>query len=365
MPRSGIMEQGRLIIDACGADRVDPTLSLWTGFGSTSICQLRFGGRIPMGSARADAAPAKNKPIVTGKLKAGPRSTVAKQQERLGWVLIAPSVIVVVLVAIYPLLESFRLSFTNLRATRPDRWHYVGFRNYQELLQDSTFIKSFWNTVIFTVASVGLETVLGMIIALTIHSNFRGRGLVRTSMLVPWAIPTVVSSLLWIWMFNDRFGVVNAVLKGLGFSQFNNFSWTGDPSTSLGAVVAVDVWKTTPFMALLLLAGLQVIPADVYEASTVDGGSKWQQYWQITLPLLKPALLVALIFRTMASFRVFDMIFVMKGYATDTMSLAVFTHRELIASQKIGFGSAAAVLIFACIGLMVIGYTRLIRVEEV
>src|SRR5699024_2097090 len=118
---------------------------------------------------------------------------------------------------------------------------------------------------------------------------------------------TVVSSLLWVWMFHDRYGVINQVLKMLGFSGFTNFDWTGDPSTALGAVVAVDVWKTTPFMALLLLAGLQVIPGDVYEASTVDGANKWQQFWQITLPLLRPALLVALIFRTMASFRVFDM----------------------------------------------------------
>ena len=322
-----------------------------------------------MGTSGVDIAPVPVERDERGrepelKLQKGPKSTVAKQQERLGWLLVLPSLLVVFLVAIYPLLESFRLSFTNLRATRPDRWHYVGIENYQRLLSDSTFIKSLWNTIVFTVASVSIETVLGMVIALTIHSNFRGRGLVRTSMLVPWAIPTVVSSLLWIWMFNDRYGVVNAIFKGLGFSQFNNFSWTGDPTTALGAVVAVDVWKTTPFMALLLLAGLQVIPGDVYEASRVDGASKWQQFWQITLPLLRPALLVALIFRTMASFRVFDMIFVMKGYATETMSLAVYTHREITASQKIGFGSAAAVIIFLCIGLMVIGYTRLIQVEE-
>lgn len=321
-----------------------------------------------MGSSGVDAAstPAKQAgQIDAGTLQEGPRSTVAKQQERLGWMLMAPSLLVVVLVAIYPLAESFRLSFTNLRATRPDRWHYVGFRNYQQLFDDATFIKALWNTIIFTVTSVGLETVLGMIVALTIHSNFKGRGLVRTSMLVPWAIPTVVSSLLWVWMFNDRYGVINQVLKILGFDSFTNFSWTGDPTTALGAIVAVDVWKTTPFMALLLLAGLQVIPGDVYEASRVDGASKWQQFWQITLPLLRPALLVALIFRTLASFRVFDMIFVMKKYATETMSLSVYTHRELIASQKIGYGSAAAVIIFLCIGILVIGYTRLIRVEEV
>ena len=322
-----------------------------------------------MGTSSVDVAPVpvERDDMKAGrklKLQPGPKSTVAKQQERLGWMLVFPSVLVVVLVAIYPLVESFRLSFTNLRATRPDRWRYIGVENYRDLFADSTFLKALWNTIVFTVASVGIETVLGMVIALTIHSNFRGRGMVRTSMLVPWAIPTVVSSLLWIWMFNDRYGVVNAVFRAFGFDQFTNFDWTGDPTTALGAVVAVDVWKTTPFMALLLLAGLQVIPEDVYEASRVDGASKWQQFWQITLPLLRPALLVALIFRTMASFRVFDMIFVMKNYATETMSVAVYTHRELVASQKIGYGSAAAVVIFLCIGLMVIGYTRLIRVEE-
>jgi len=288
--------------------------------------------------------------------------------------LVAPSILVVVLVAIYPLFESFRLSFTNLRITRPDRARWVGFDNYRELFSDDVFLQSLWNTVVFTVSSVSIETVLGMIVALTIHSSFKGRGVVRTSMLVPWAIPTVVSSLLWSWMLHDRYGVINelfmflrldVLLENLGIvDDFTNFDWAGNPSTSLGAVVAVDVWKTTPFMALLILAGLQVIPDDVYEASRVDGASKWQQFWQITLPLLRPALLVALIFRTMASFRVFDMIFVMKGYATDTMSVAVYTHRELLASQKVGFGSAAAVVIFLCIGLMVIGYTRLIRVEE-
>ena len=327
-----------------------------------------------MGTSGVDVGPAPVKKQSKRRGSEAPKSTYGKQQERLGWMLVAPSILVVVLVAIYPLFESFRLSFTNLRITRPDRARWVGFDNYRELFSDDVFLQSLWNTVVFTVSSVSIETVLGMIVALTIHSSFKGRGVVRTSMLVPWAIPTVVSSLLWSWMLHDRYGVINelfmflrldVLLENLGIvDDFTNFDWAGNPSTSLGAVVAVDVWKTTPFMALLILAGLQVIPDDVYEASRVDGASKWQQFWQITLPLLRPALLVALIFRTMASFRVFDMIFVMKGYATDTMSVAVYTHRELLASQKVGFGSAAAVVIFLCIGLMVIGYTRLIRVEE-
>lgn len=294
----------------------------------------------------------------------GPTTKAGRQEERLGWFLIAPTVLVVVLVAIYPLLETFRLSFTNLRATRPDAWKYIGFENYRDLLADDVFLRSLRNTLVFTVTSVGLETILGMAVALTIHSNFKGRGLVRTSMLVPWAIPTVVSSLLWVWMFHDGYGVINGILVGMGFESFRNFNWVGDPATALGAVVAVDVWKTTPFMALLILAGLQVIPDDVYEASRVDGATKWQQFWQITLPLLRPALLVALIFRTMASFRVFDMIFVMKQYATDTMSVSIYAFREMMVQQKYGYGSAAAVVIFLCIGLLVIGYTRLIRVEE-
>jgi trehalose/maltose transport system permease protein len=312
----------------------------------------------------AVALPVKdNKPSRWRKV-GGPTTKAGRQEERLGWMLITPTVLVVVLVAIYPLFETFRLSFTNYRASRPDAWRYIGVENYRDLFADDVFLRSLRNTLVFTVTSVGLETLFGIIVALTIHSNFKGRGLVRTSMLVPWAIPTVVSSLLWVWMFHDGYGVINGVLVRLGFESFRNFNWVGDPTTALGAVVAVDVWKTTPFMALLLLAGLQVIPDDVYEASRVDGASKWQQFWQITLPLLRPALLVALIFRTMASFRVFDMIFVMKQYATDTMSVSIYAFREMMAQQKYGYGSAAAVVIFLCIALLVVGYTRLIRVEE-
>jgi trehalose/maltose transport system permease protein len=293
-----------------------------------------------------------------------PPTKAGRSQERLGWMLILPTILVVLGIAVYPLLESIRLSFTNYRSSRPDRWRYVGFDNYKDLFSDDTFLGALWNTIVFTVASVGLETLLGMIVALTIHSQFRGRGIVRTSMLVPWAIPTVVSSLLWSWMFHDNYGIINNLLVDLGFARFHMFNWVGDPSTALFSVVMVDVWKTTPFMALLILAGLQVIPDDVYESSRVDGASKWQQFWDITMPLLKPALLVALIFRTMASFRVFDMIYVMNGYNTSTMSVSVFAHQELMAKQRLGFGSAVSVVIFVCIALMVVGYTRLIKVEE-
>ncbi len=293
-----------------------------------------------------------------------PPTKAGRDQERLGWVLILPTILVVLGIAIYPLLESIRLSFTNYRSSRPDRWEYIGFENYRKLLSDEVFHTAFKNTMVFTVSSVFFETVLGMIVALTIHSAFKGRGFVRTSMLVPWAIPTVVSSLLWSWMLNDSYGIVNKSLIAMGFDNFRQFSWVGNPNTALFSIVAVDVWKTTPFMALLLLAGLQVIPDDVYEASRVDGASKMQQFWQITLPLLRPALMVALVFRTMAAFRVFDIIFVMNSYNTSTMSVSVYAHRELMNNQRLGYGSAISVVIFICIAIMVVGYTRMIKVED-
>jgi trehalose/maltose transport system permease protein len=296
---------------------------------------------------------------------AAPKTAVGRQQERLGWLLVLPSLIVVFAVAIYPLFETFRLSFTNTRLASARPVENVGWQNYQRLLEDDQWWTALRNTLVFTVSSVTLEAILGMVVALTIHSQFRGRGLVRTSMLVPWAIPTVVSSLLWSWMLNDRYGVINSIFIRLGLMEADrNFSWITNRTTTMASVVAVDVWKTTPFMALLLLAGLQIIPDDVYEAAYVDGASKWQQFWQMTLPLVKPALLVALIFRTMDSFRVFDLIFVLKQAATDTMTVAIYTQQLLLQSNRIGAGSAAAVVVFLCIGLMVFGYSRLITVEE-
>ena len=293
-----------------------------------------------------------------------PQSGWMKARERLAWLLVAPSIIVVALVALYPLFQSFRLSFTNARfgSTRPEM--YVGFDNYVRLINDNVFISALQHTITFTVASVAIETVLGIAIALIIHSNFTGRGVVRTSMLIPWAIPTVVSSQLWRFMYNQDNGVINDILVNrLGILD-SPIPWIANATTSLPAIIAVDVWKTTPFMALLLLAGLQIIPGDIYEAATVDGASKWQQFWQITLPLLKPALLVALIFRTLDAFRVFDVVFVLKGAALDTITLAIYARQTMIDEQWLGRGAAASVVIFLCIALLVVVYSRLVQVEE-
>lgn len=295
--------------------------------------------------------------------------------------MVAPSMIIVAVVALYPLFETFRFSFTNAYFTRMGQAEWVGFAQYDFLINNANFRGAFVNTIQFTVFSVAIETVLGMGIALLIASNFTGRGLLRTAILVPWAIPTVVSSRLWEYML-ARYGVFNDLLQYrlpqlvdwipfIGDDLAGIFPAPGDavpflanPTLSMASIIAVDVWKTTPFMALLLLAGLQVIPEDVYEASRVDGASKWQQFWQITLPLVRPALLVALIFRTMDAFRVFDVVYVMKQGSLDTQTLAIFAQQRLVNGNSLGQTSAAAVIIFACIALMVLGYTRLVRVEQ-
>jgi len=294
-----------------------------------------------------------------------PDTSLGRSRERLAWMLVLPTLLVVAIVALYPLIETFRLSFTNTRLASTREPRSVGFDNYQSLLQEDAFRSAISHTVVFTVSSVLLETLLGLAIALVIHSNFRGRGGVRTAMLVPWAIPTVVSASMWQWMYHDVFGVVNDILVNQLHLLDQKVAWLANPATALPAIIAVDVWKTTPFMALLLLAGLQLIPGDVYEASTVDGASKVQQFFQITLPLLKPALLVALIFRTLDAFRVFDVIYVMKQFSSETMTVAVYARQQLIDLALLGRGSAAAVIIFLCIFAFVILYTRLIRVEEI
>ena len=258
-----------------------------------------------------------------------PSSGWTKARERLAWMLVAPSVLVVAVVALYPLAQSIRLSFTNARfgSTRPEV--YVGFDNYVRLFNDNVFISAFWHTIVFTVSSVAIETILGIAIALIINSNFSGRGAVRTSLLIPWAIPTVVSSQLWRFMYNQDNGVINDLLVyRLGILD-RPVAWIANASTSLPAIIAVDVWKTTPFMALLFWPVCKSSQAMCMRRPW-STARQMEQFWQITLPLLKPALLVALIFRSLDAFRVFDVIFVMLGAALDTISLAIYARQTMV-----------------------------------
>jgi trehalose/maltose transport system permease protein len=288
---------------------------------------------------------------------------LVRRQTRLAWILLIPSLLVVALVALIPLLQTVYQSFTDARlaSQRPVQW--VGFDNYADLLTDPAWWHSVLITVEFTILTVVFEFALGMIIALVVNSNFPGRGAMRAAMLVPWAIPTVVSAQMWRWMYNDTYGVINDFLVGRIHLLTQNMAWVADPATSLVAVAAVDIWKTTPFVALLLLAGLQVIPTDIYEAARVDGASGIQQFMSLTLPLLQPAIVVALIFRTLDALRVFDVFYVMFGNRADTQTMAIYAQQTITAFSDLGYGAAISVAIFIIIGIFVIGYVTIFKVE--
>ena len=284
------------------------------------------------------------------------------RQVRLAWILVLPTLLVVVLVAGYPLAQVFYWSFFKADIAFVEPPEFVGLENYAYLFQDPDFRQALWNTLKFTVVSVSLETVLGLAIALIIHSNFRGRGLVRTAILIPWATPTVVSAKMSQWMLNDVYGVINVLGVKLGLLS-QKVAFLARPELLLPSIIAVDVWKTTPFMALLLLAGLQMIPEELYEAASIDGASRWQQFWSITLPLLTPALVVALIFRTLDALRVFDVVFVMSGVNPATRTLAVYNRQTLVDFQDLGYGSAISVAILVIIFAFVLLYMRTVGKE--
>lgn len=225
---------------------------------------------------------------------------------------------------------------------------FVGFENFRYLLADPVWWRSVVNTLQFTVISVILETVLGLGIALLMNAALKGKGIMRAAVLVPWAIPTIVSAQMWSWMYHDMYGVVNHLLLGVGIIS-EPIAWTANPQYALWAIVFVDVWKTTPFMALLILAALQLLPKECYEAARVDGVSAWKRFLHITLPLIKPALLVAVIFRMLDALRVFDLIYVLSSNSRDTMSMSVYVRQQLIDFGEAGYGSAAATLLFLVI----------------
>jgi trehalose/maltose transport system permease protein len=357
----------------------------------------------------------------TAKPKKKKQTELANREERLAYLLLVPTFIILFTIALYPLATVFYNSMTNRVFASAQPVEFVGFENYARLLSitvrelppvideatgqvtvdengqtvyerplavlprqprayrelgqfglfgnryvigatDRNFVRSIWDTLVFTVVSVGLETVLGLGVALVVNSQFPGRGMMRVVMLVPWAIPTAVSSRMWEWMFGStRTGFFNVFFQNLGIGD-GQIPFLVDPTWQLPAMIAIDVWKTTPFMALLLLAGLQLIPSDVYEAADVDGASKVRQFWSITLPLLKPTLAVALVFRTLDAIRVFDVFQIV--LAKRKFSMASFAYYELIDNQAMGYSSAASVVIFVIITVFAVLYIRMLGVDE-
>lgn len=276
-----------------------------------------------------------------------------QRRARVAWVLVAPALLLLAAVAGWPLLRTLFYSLTDAALDAPHEYNFVGLANYLELtdsgaygvLADPLWWQAVGNTLWFSAVSVSLELVLGMLLALLMNQTFRGQGLVRTAILVPWAIPTIVTAKMWGWMFHDQFGVVNDLLLRAGLID-QPLAWIASPSLSMWAVVLADVWKTTPFMALMLLAALQLIPKDLYEAARVDGATAWQRFWRITLPLIMPALIVALIFRVMDALRVFDLIYVLTSNSEATISISGYARDQMVSYQEMGFGSAASVLVF-------------------
>jgi multiple sugar transport system permease protein len=277
-----------------------------------------------------------------------------ESEERVGYGLLSPSVLTIALVALIPILTVFWLS---LHKSMPvyGIFEFRGLGNYLDLLQDGRFLQSLFNTLYITVVAVSLELVLGLAIAMLIHENFPGRGLARAAILVPWAIPTVVSAKMWEWILNPDFGVLNHLLG-------TNAHWLGHPVLAIHSVILVDVWKTTPFAALLLLAGLQVIPEDIYRASKVDGASAWKRFFHITLPLLKPVILITVLFRTLDTFRIFDVVYVLTGGgpANTTETLSLYAYKLYFQMLDFGYGSVVSVIIFVSIMTLSLVYLRLL-----
>lgn len=282
--------------------------------------------------------------------------SLQRRQQRAGWVFLTPTLIILALVGLYPLAQTFYVSLTDARMASGEPSRFVGLQNYVDLFE----LKPFWNavgtTVFFTLVSVTIELALGLVIALILSEGMRARGLLRAAILVPWALPTVVSARMWNYMLVDTYGVVNDLLVTRLHLLPEKVAWLAEPGLALGAVIAVDVWKTTPFVVLLMLAGLQLIPRQTFEAAAVDGASKWQQLWRITLPMLKPTILVVLIFRTLDALRIFDAVWVLTRGQLGTETMATFTYRQMIDFRKIGFGSAASVTIFVLIAVFVVVY---------
>ncbi|ESX81891.1 sugar ABC transporter permease [Mesorhizobium sp. LSHC420B00] len=291
-------------------------------------------------------------------------SLLARQRVRSAWLLLAPMLIVLAAVAGWPLMRTIYFGFTDASLADLEARRWVGFANYFSILQmpsgrviydgllaDPVWWRAVWNTVRFAVISVTCETVLGMIVALVLNTKFRGRGMVRAAILIPWAIPTIVSAKMWQWMLNDQFGIINDVLLKLGLIG-TKIAWTASADTAMVAILIVDIWKATPFMALLILAGLQMLPQEIYEVAKLDGVGAWKVFWKITLPLIRPALMVAMIFRGLDALRIFDLIYVLTPNNIHTKSMSVFARESLFEFDKFAYGSAASTLLFLILALL-------------
>ena len=303
------------------------------------------------------------------------QSQLTRDKIRAAWIFLTPMILVLLAVAGWPLLRTIWLGFTDAKLSAPGVAQFVGFENFLfwldygdgegewiGLLVDPTWWRAVWNTVYFTIISVTLETLLGLIVALVLNASFAGRGFVRAAILVPWAIPTIVSAKMWAWMMHDQFGILNDIFLKLHIIS-EPIAWTASPDTAMAAVIIVDVWKTTPFMALLILAGLQMLPGDIYEAAKVDGIHPVRTFFKVTLPLIRPAIMVAVIFRALDSLRIFDLIYVLTPNNEQTITMSVYARQHLFDFDNFAYGSAASTALFLIIAIITIVYIKVGRLD--
>jgi trehalose/maltose transport system permease protein len=303
------------------------------------------------------------------------KSELSQQRLRAARWFLVPMLVALGVVAGWPLVRSIYFSFTDASLNDLYGAEWIGFGNYlrwtvlesgtvryRGTLVDPAWWNAVYNTMRFAVVSVSLEAVLGMLVALVLNAEFKGRGIVRAAILIPWAIPTIVSAKMWAWMLNDQFGILNDLGLRLGLLS-QKVAWTASADTAMTAVLIVDIWKTTPFMALLILAGLQMIPKDIYEAAEIDGVHPVKQFFKITLPLVRPALMVAIIFRLLDALRIFDLIYVLTPNSAATKTMSVISRENLFDFDNFAYGSAQSTLLFLIIAILTILYIWLGKVR--
>jgi multiple sugar transport system permease protein len=289
-------------------------------------------------------------PVAGGRRRKPRLSEGARQERRLGWLLCAPAVIVMVAVTAYPIGYAIYLSFQRYILSAPQLNKFVGFSNYGAVLSSPFWWHALLVTVVITVVSVGIELVLGMLLALLMFRTIFGRGTVRTTMLIPYGIVTIVAAFGWQYAWTPSTGYLSAL--------FNNSAPLTDTWKAIGIIISAEIWKTTPFMALLLMAGLSLVPEDLLKAAKVDGATAWQRFWRIMVPLMKPAILVALLFRTLDAFRIFDNIFILTNGANNTSSVSMLNYDNLFTGFNFGIGSAMSILILICVAIIAVIFIR-------
>jgi ABC-type sugar transport system permease subunit len=286
-------------------------------------------------------------------------------QTLLAVLLILPSIVLTLGLVLWPIVNTLQLSFTDTNLSRPDQSSYIGFENYINHLTDDFFWNTVGRTLYFTLASVGLEVVLGIAIALLIAQQLKGWRLLRIAIIIPWAIPTIVNATIWRWIFNADYGALNGLLLQLGLID-SYIPWLSDPMRAMNLVILADVWHSMPFVVLIISAALAGLPKDLYDAAAIDGANSWRRFTRVTLPLLRPALLVVLVIRTVEAFRVFDVVYTMTrgGPVNGTLVISYLTYEETFRFLKMGSGSALSFLVSLFILVMAIAYIRILYTED-